>query len=143
MFRKESARNQYLLPSSVHPGTVTKNIPFSLALRIVRACTNSSDRDQRHLELKDMLLARNYPERLIDSAIDRARKIPRQIALTKSVQKRTKKRPIFAIKFDPRLPAMESLQAKHWRSMVAQDQHLLECFPEPPLVAFKRKRNLI
>ena len=37
LFRKESARNQYLLPSSVHPGTVTKNIPFSLALRMVRA----------------------------------------------------------------------------------------------------------
>ena len=26
LFRKELARNQYLLPSSIHPGTVTKNI---------------------------------------------------------------------------------------------------------------------
>ena len=58
LFRKESDRNQYLLPSSIHPKTVTKNIPFSLSLRIVRVCTNNKERDQRHKELKNMLLSR-------------------------------------------------------------------------------------
>ena len=76
LFRKESARNQYLLTSSIHPGTVTRNIPFSFSLRIVRTCTNHQDRDMRLKELKSMLLDRSYPERLIDSAIDRARQIP-------------------------------------------------------------------
>jgi hypothetical protein len=142
LFRKETAKNQYLLPSSIHPATVTKNIPFSLSLRIVRTCTNTMDRDNRLSELKDMLLHRSYPERLVDSAIQRAIKIPRKIALKKSVSKNVKKRPVFVIKFDPRLPAISSIQAKHWRSMASQDQYLSDCFPQPPLVAFKRQRNL-
>ena len=36
LYRKETDRNQYLLTSSSHPAHVTENIPFSLALRIVR-----------------------------------------------------------------------------------------------------------
>ena len=46
LFRKETDRNQYLLPSSCHPSHVTQNIPFSLALRIVRICTYSTDREK-------------------------------------------------------------------------------------------------
>ena len=89
-----------------------------------------------------MLLARSYPEILVDSAIDRARKIPRHIALKKSKKKSSKKRPIFAIKYDPRLPNIASIGAKHWRSMVSQNNYLAECFTAPPLIAFKRQRNM-
>ena len=35
LFRKESAMNQYLLTSSIHPVRVTINIPVSLSLKIV------------------------------------------------------------------------------------------------------------
>ena len=34
------------------------------------------------------------------------------------------------------------MQAKHWRAMTGQDQYLAEVFPEPPLTAFKRQKNL-
>jgi hypothetical protein len=142
LFRKECDRNQYLLPSSIHPGSVTKNIPFSLSLRIVRTCTNDKVRDSRLMELKNMLLSRSYPERLIQSAIDRAKNIPRKMALKKAYKKNAVKRPVFAIKYDPRLPSIGSIQAKHWRSMVAQNKYMAECFPEPPLTAFKRPRNI-
>ena len=47
LFRKDCDRNQYLLPSSVHPTTVTKNIPLSLSLRIIRICTSPINRDIR------------------------------------------------------------------------------------------------
>ena len=46
LFRKETDRNQYLLPSSCHPAHVTENIPFSLALRIVRICSFPTDREK-------------------------------------------------------------------------------------------------
>ena len=44
LYRKESDRNQYLLLNSCHPRAVTKNIPFSLGLRIVRICTSYENR---------------------------------------------------------------------------------------------------
>ena len=59
LFRKETDRNQYLLTSSCHPIGCTKNIPYSLGLRIVRICTNPVTRDARLKELKDLLLERN------------------------------------------------------------------------------------
>ena len=77
LYRKETDRNQYLLPSSWHPTHVTQNIPFSLALRIVRICTFSTDREKRFSELKDLLISRDYKSKIIDSAIERARKIPK------------------------------------------------------------------
>ena len=144
LFRKDCDRNQYLLPSSIHPSTVTKNIPFSLSLRIIRTCTSTIKRDNRLEELKLMLLERNYPERLINSAVDRARKVPRKIALRKTVKEKlnSSKKPIFVVKFDPRLPSIPTIGAKHWRAMVAQDQYLAKCFPEPPLTAYRRPKNI-
>ena len=55
LYRKPTDRNKYLLPDSCHPYCNIKNIPYSLALRITRICTEEHTRDQRHNELKEML----------------------------------------------------------------------------------------
>ena len=89
-----------------------------------------------------MLTARGYPEQLIQRGIDRARKIPRKIALLKVKTNITQNLPVFALKYDPRLPAIQKMQAKHWRSMVVQNQYLAEVFKQTPLTAFRRQRNL-
>ena len=88
------------------------------------------------------MLARQYPESLIDRSIEKARKIPRQIALLKVKIKEKEKQPIFAVKYDPRMPALQPMLAKHYRSMVSQDTYLKQCFPKPPLTAFRRQNNL-
>ena len=77
LYRKPSERNKYLLPSSAHPSHVTTSIPYSLALRIVRNCTEPEARDRRLEELKEMLLARDYKLNTINECIRKARAIPR------------------------------------------------------------------
>ena len=59
-----------------------------------------------------------------------------------SKKKANERRPVFATKFDPRIPALQPIIAKHWRSMIGQDKHLKECFEQPPLTAFRRQTNL-
>ena len=71
LYKKETDRNQYLLTSSCHPSHVTSNIPFSLALRILRICSNPEDREKRFSELKSMLLARDYKSKLIINCIEK------------------------------------------------------------------------
>ena len=56
--------------------------------------------------------------------------------------KEKKDRPIFILKYDPRLPTINSITSKHWRSMIKQDKYLEEVFQEPPLTAYRRQRNL-
>ena len=52
------------------------------------------------------------------------------------------KRPIFAIKYDPRLPSISPIVNKHWRAMICQDEYLKEVFKQPPLIAYKRQKNI-
>ena len=56
-----------------------------------------------------MFLVRNYPINLIDRAIEKARKVPRLLALKKVEKKKQTDSPIFAIVFDPRLPDIDTI----------------------------------
>ena len=99
-------RNMYLLPSSCHTPASTKNIPFSLGLRIVRICSKQENREIQFSKLKELLQNRGYSERMIESATVRARGIPRNAALRRVLRKEENKRPVFALTYNPRLPSM-------------------------------------
>ena len=142
LYRKPSDRNQYLLTSSCHPIQCTENIPYSLAMRINRICSEIESREVRFAELKQLLLDREYRPGMIDAAIDRARAIPRAKALKYVVQKQSNKRPVFVVTYGPRLPNVTAIQQKHWRSMVNMDPYLLDVYPEPPLTAYRRQKNI-
>ena len=141
LYRKPTDRNQYLLRSSCHPNSITKNIPYSLALRIVRICSETDTRDMRLNELRQMLLDRDYKASIIDAAITRAKNVPRSEALKKVFKSKTTTRPVFVVRHDPRLPSVTKIVHKHYRSMV-QDPYLAEVFPDPPLVAYTRPSNI-
>jgi peptide-methionine (R)-S-oxide reductase len=86
LYKKETDKIQYLLPTSCHPSHVCKNIPYSLALRLVRICSDHQNLLQRLNELKKMLISIQYNENIINSAIQRALSITRQDALKKVVK---------------------------------------------------------
>ena len=129
-------------PSSCHPKTTTRAIPYSLSLRIVRICSKPNDRDKRLAELKELLLPRNYPEDLINRSIEKARKTPRKVALLKVQKKTSESGSVFILKYDARLSAISQIVARHWRSMKAQDKYLSDCFNKPLLTAYRRQPNL-
>ena len=78
----------------------------------------------------------------MDRAVERARGIPHHVSLRRVLRPQEGRRPVFALTYDPRLPAIKNIQAKHWRSMISQDPYLSEVFPKPPLTAFRRHRNV-
>ena len=93
-------------------------------------------------EFKEFLLARKYPEALIDRSLKKALTIPRKVALLKVKAKDQENIPIFALKFDPRMPSVQPMLSKHYRSMISQDTYLKEVFAQPPLTAFRRQQNI-
>ena len=92
--------------------------------------------------MKEILLEQEYPPRIIDAAIGKARAIPRNQALKGILRQDTNQRPTFVVSFDPRLPSIPNITQKHYRSMVTQDRYLQTVFPEPPLIAFRRQKNI-
>ena len=141
LYKKPTDRNQYLLTSSCHPSHVCESIPFSLALRIVRICSTIEAREVRFSELKEMLLAREYSAGVINAAISRARSIPRNEALKKVFKAKNSDRPVLTIQYHPALPSLAKIINRHYRTMTL-DPHMKSVFPQPPLVAYKRQKNL-
>ena len=142
LYEKPTDRNQYLQPSSCHPRDCFKSIPYSLALRVIRICSNPNQRDKRLRELSEKLQYREYSEHNINSAIQRALKVPRKIALQEVNKQKNTSRPVFAVTYDPRLPDIQKIVGKHWRSVSNSDQYFKEVYPKPPLTAYKRQRNI-
>ena len=79
---------------------------------------------------------------MVNTAIAKARAIPRVKALEYVVKSSVIKRPVFVVSWDPRLPSIDAIQRKHWRAMINLDPYLKEAFPEPPLLAYKRQKNI-
>ena len=101
LYRKLSDRNQYMLPDSCHPMECIKSIPYSLCTRILRVCSEPSERDDNFEALKEMLLERNYPPGILDAAIARVKAIPREQALKCVLRQQKTNRPVFVVTFDP------------------------------------------
>ena len=92
--------------------------------------------------MKEMLINREYPKGVIDGAIAKARAIPRQEALRRVPRQHTTSRPTFVVSNDPRLPSISDITRKHWRAMNNQDDYLGSVFPEPPLISYRRQKNI-
>jgi hypothetical protein len=96
LYRKPTDRVQYLLPSSCHPNHIFANVPFSLALRILRICSTKAALDERLTEVSRMLLSRNYNKNVVKNALSKVRDMDRTIALEK-VKKAPNKRIVLAL----------------------------------------------
>ena len=86
---------------------------------------------------------RGYPNLLLDSAIERAQQIPRKVALKRVNRQKKTNGPIFAHTYDPRLPPMAQIQARHWRTMVHRNSYLSEVYQtttNSPLKAAQYKK---
>ena len=140
LYRKKTDKVQYLLPSSCHPSHNFNNIPYSLALRLVRICSSTEALNKRFNELESMLLSRNYNRNVVRSAIERASKLDR-LEVLKRVIKTESKRVIMVLRYNPKLISVSTVIKKHWSSMT-KDPILKKIFPEPPMLAFKQPSNL-
>ena len=142
LYRKSTAKVQYLLPSSCHPSFLTKNIPYSLAYRLLRICSKPEVFQQRLLELKDDLVSRSYHIKVIEQAFDRIKGISRSEALKRVEHKKDSDREPLVVTYHPNLPPLHKLIKKHHSVMIKEDMRLQRCFKEPSIVAFKRSKNL-
>ena len=141
LYKKDTAVVQYLLPSSCHPHHITANIPYSLAYRLLRICSMPEQFQQRLEELKNDLLSREYKPKIIEDAFKRIGKITREEAL-KRVEGWKGERVPLVVTYHPCLPSVSGVVRKHWSVMIEDNPRLKRCFPSPPIVAYRRSKNL-
>ena len=140
LFKKKTDRAQYLLPTSCHPRHICDSIPYSLALRLVRICSDEESLEKRMGELEVLLKQRGYRHKKIHAAFSRALAISREEAL-QTVQKEPLTRITFTVTYNPQLLGLPGVFQKHWRAMT-RDKRMLIIFEEPPMISFRQPPNL-
>jgi uncharacterized protein YdeI (YjbR/CyaY-like superfamily) len=113
---------------------------YSLALRLVRICSDKSDLEKRLSELREMLLSRKYNANIVNEAIKKASNLDRK-EIVKKVTKNKNERVVLAVTYYPKLPSLTNGIKKHLRTMV-KDPKAKETFKLPPMIAYKQPPNL-
>jgi len=87
---KPTDKHQYLLISSCHPQHTKRSIPYSLALRLRRICSNHDNYITRNNELIDYLISLGYDNTFLKTQIQRASDVPRTDTLETNPGQRMK-----------------------------------------------------
>ena len=64
------------------------------------------DRNKRFNELKRLLVARDCRPKMVDNAVAQARHVPHTVAPKRVNRERCTDRPVLAVQYDHRLPAL-------------------------------------
>ena len=128
------------IPTSCHPKHCCKNIPYRLALRLRRICSDSNTFELRAKELTNQLHSRGYLKQDIASAIDKARQRSRD-ALLSYRPKSTEVGTIlpFVLTYHPDLPKVRDIVDKNW-SIIESSDELKDIFQRKPVMALRRPK---
>ena len=126
---------------SCHPKHCKASIPFSQALRLRRICSEDRIYMQRTRELKQHFLSLGYHDQHLENEFKRALDKSREACLQlKSNQENTARIPL-VVTHHPILPSFHLTTKRHLSILHASDP-LRRAFEHPPLIAFRRPRNL-
>ena len=124
------------------PPHCSKNIPYSLALRITRICSDYEAFEKRVKYLSEHLNKRFYQKQVIDQAIEKGRHMERQNLLSYKPKPTANKAVLpFVMTYHPELPKVRGIVDKHW-SIIESSDHLGTAFPQKPIIAFRRLKSL-
>jgi hypothetical protein len=103
-------------------------------------CSDLETFEQRAVELTRYFVSRGHDTNHTLEAVDRARNIERSEAL-KYKSKGALFRVPFVTTYYPKLPHIGTILRKHWH-FIENHCYLNSLFPEYPVIAFRRPRNL-
>ena len=141
VYSKPTDSHLYLPPSSSHPKHVFKAIPFGVALRLRRNCSQDEFFTRKCVEYKNYLVNQGYPANLVNDQFSKDSIIPRKDLLKQKA--RTSKRLFpFVTVYNPNLPNINYIIRKH-RHLLESNTKLKELFPKNSIIpAYHRSKNL-
>ena len=137
---KPTDSHSYLLHSSSHPSHVKNAIPYSQFLRLRRLCSDDSDFSNKSQEMCQFFEKRGYPASVIQTAHHRAQQTDRQSALQTSQKEKNDKIP-FTLTFHPHNNPVKAIILNNFK-ILQNDPETSAIFSQPPLISFKRDKNV-
>ena len=137
---KPTDSHSYLSYSSSHPSHVKNSIPYSQFLRLRRLCSNNLDFQSKCSEMSTFFSDRGYPDHVINQALNRVQNVSREMALTPA-ESNSEERIPFILTYHPNNLAAKNIILLNF-SILQSDPETASIFSQPPLVSFKRDKNL-
>lgn len=81
VYHKPMSKHQYLHYYSNHPFHCKKSLPYSQALRIIRICSEETDKERELKAMETKFLSRCFPKSLITNCMDKIKLIKRECLL--------------------------------------------------------------
>ncbi|KAH7960041.1 hypothetical protein HPB49_016501 [Dermacentor silvarum] len=103
----------------------------AVAHRYRRICSDEKDFQCHAKELRTALVAKHYPEHIVDDAISRAQALDRNEILTGSKPRHPKNQTNLILTYSSTLPHVNNILAKHF-NIIQQSTRLSSIFTEPP-----------
>ena len=141
LYSKPTDKHQYLYYSCCHPKHTKTSLPYSLALRLRRICSNETLFQKCIEEMQSHLLQWGYKRGCIKDAINKATSTSRDDALKESNDPQLINRIPFVVTYNPMLPNLHKI-FKDLQPCLSSSERCAEAFPNTPLVSYRRARNL-
>ena len=147
LFVKETNPQLYLHFNSNHPAHVFKAIPYGQAIRIQTICSEPEFVRNQLVNLKEKLVARGYPEILIDQQFNEAAKIERADLLKPKVYphgaspvpvnaNKPKFKPEFIFTYNPHNPPVRKW-VQQFHHILLSDPKMRQVRPNLPSIVFR------
>ena len=143
LYTKPTDKFQYLNFKSCHPFHQKSNLPYALALRIRRICSNITDYRQHCITLTQHLRKRGYKLGMIKDGIRKATGRSRDELLEpkEDGEGTCDGRVIFSTTYNPIVPDLKQ-KLKEFQPVLQTSERCKNVFTHPPLLAYRRNRNL-
>ncbi len=141
LYTKPTDNPSYLHFTSEHPRHMKTSLPYSMALRCSRICSDINDAQTEIVKLEQKFLARGYPKELVRNAPQKAiAKRSAPIDPTNSTP--GKPGPInFITTYNSNLPNLNSILKRHHSILLSNERTKL-IFDQAPRIVYRRPRNL-
>ena len=141
IYIKPTDKTILLHNTSVHPNSCKQGIIYSQALRYRRTITNDTTLRNQLEKLKIILMTRGYDSNTIDEAFKKVTQQTQKQLLHNDKPNKTGNRPTFSIPFNTNTTHINQILKKHWH-LIEDDPTLKILWPDIPMVAFKRNKNI-
>ena len=139
---KETDTHNYLHYTSFHPRHCKQAIPYSQFLRLRRICSNDVDFSEKAEEMLTFFKQRGYPEPQLHNDLQRVTTISRDEALSPARLNVTNvDRVPLVLTYHPLNTVTRKILLENF-NILSTDPETRGIFPEPPLVSYRRDKNL-
>jgi hypothetical protein len=143
VYSKPTDAHQYFNFKSCHPPHVKSGIPYGQALRLKRICHSDKVFESRLQELKGFLVKRCYNSEFVESQFKRVRILDRSSLFKRESEqiRRENNKSTFIIDYHQALRELYGI-FRELQNIVGLSGKFLSVMPEPPMVCFRRSKNL-